>query len=311
MPIFTPSTIAFATAVEQIADAAGASADVEMRGRAFRSLQASLKYFNGRHKWVWLQQEANPIIVVAPFGVTITADASGVASASAASGHGLLVDDFIVGSGFVAGARVTAVSGAAGATAQIGFNANITGITAAFSGSVTAARDFYDWPSDFKQAYSFRSLGTLKPLWPAQRRLYDRGVTNEFTTGTPEWYDIFSHFQRGKVRLLPPPNAADVLQLRYYRRMSVPTASGTSSVLDIPDDYDFALIAWAKWHFLTDKKEARAEQATTWLNLANEGIRTMMADQTNLPDETLGFVKGPVGGWPPRGSTRGIAWEYS
>lgn len=303
--MFQPSVLSVASAVQEIADCAGASADAEMRNRAFRSLVAGIKYFNGRNKWFWLQTEADPIVVVGPFGFGLTA-ASGVASATVASGHGVLVDDFIVGQGFRAGTRVSALGGAT----SLGFNITNT-LTGTFQGSATANRDFYDWPSNIKQVYSFRSLGNLRFLKPAQRRYYDQAVADEYAVGVPEAYDVFAHYQRSKVRLLPPPAGADVLQLRHFRRMTVPTASGDTAALDIPQDYDFNLIAWAKWHFLTDKREDGSNQATTWLRLATEGIRTMMTDQTNLPDEAIGFVKGAARPYPARGSTRDLNFEYS
>ena len=62
--------------------------------------------------------------------------------------------------------------------------------------------------------------------------------------------------------------------------------------LDIPEDYEAYPIAWAKWHFLTDKREQGGQQATTWLNLAQEGLKTMESDQTVIPDEDLMFLPG-------------------
>jgi hypothetical protein len=115
---------------------------------------------------------------------------------------------------------------------------------------------------------------------------------------------------KGKIRLLSPPNGADWLMVRYYRCMATAAASSTSTTLDIPSDYEHYLIAWAKWHFLTDKGEERKAQATTWLSLAEDGLKTMLKDQTNIPDEDLSFVPGHAQAGPTNdNSVAGIMWD--
>ena len=304
--LFTPSTKAVSAAVLEIADSAGASADAEMTARAGKSLNAAIKYFNSRKYWSWLNVEHTPVAITGPFSVAITAGASGVASASAAAGHGVRVDDFIVGEGFSIGTRVSATAASA-----LGFNLAVTGITASLATSVVATRDFYDFPTDWKAPYTVRLLSQNRRLRPANRRFYDRSVVDEYAASTPIWYDLFAGFQKGKVRLLPPPAAADTLQIRYYRRMTVPTSTATADVLDIPQDYDDYLIAWAKWHFLTDKNEGRSEQAMTWLTFAKEGLATMLREQTENPDEMVMFTPdASLGVWDER-SSRAIDWDYT
>lgn len=301
--MFNPSTISVSAACQEIADTVGASGESDITTRASRSLFAGIKYLNGRQNWSWLLTEATPISVIAPFSVSITAGATGVASASADAGHGVLVDDYMTGSGFTLGTRVTATGASA-----IGFNRTLT-----VSGSnvVSATRDFYDLPTDWKQPYTVKLLFNRRTLYPAQRRGYDRSEADEFAQSTPQWYDLYSGFQKGKIRLLPPPNASDTLFLRYYRRMTVPTTSATADVLDIPQDYDFHLIAWAKWHFLTDKADGRSDQATTWMSLAQEGIKVMLSDQMRQPDEDLAFTPGRFHLDWNTSSTRALPWEYS
>lgn len=288
MALFTPSTIPWVSAVQMIADSGGASADTEMTQRAHLSLRAAFQYFNSRTKWNFLRVEAPPTALVAPFTVAVTASA-GNASATASSGHGVLVDDVLLGSGFAPGARVTAT-----AAGSFGFNVTLTGYTAGLqSFSLTAVRDSYDLPSDYKSGYSIRLLGSQKALRYVGRRLYDRSVGSESATGTPQGYDLFNSYGRGKVRILPPPSSADYALQRYYRRMFLASASSISTTaLDIPEDYEAYPISWAKWHFLTDKHEQRANQAMTWLNLAQEGLKTMLGDQTDIQDEDLQFVPG-------------------
>jgi hypothetical protein len=105
MSLFEASQTPFVSAVQQIADSCGASADTEMTTRAGISLNSAIRHFNNRHKWNWLLTEAAPIVVLAPFGVAgVTASAS-VASAAAPAGHGIKTDDFISGLTWPMGTR--------------------------------------------------------------------------------------------------------------------------------------------------------------------------------------------------------------
>jgi len=304
MPLFTPSTIPWVTAVQQVADSAGASGDSEMTNRAHNSLRAAFQFFNNKAKWNFLRAEGNPAQITGPLSIAITASA-GQVSASALPGHGILVDDIVVGSGFIYGERVsaTAAAGFGFFVATTGYGAGLQSFNAVFT------RDSYDAPSDWKAGYSVRLLGSQRTLRYMGRRVYDRSISDEFNPGTPERYDLFNIYGRSKIRLLPPPSQADVLLQRYYRRMATQTASSTGTALDIPEDYESYPIAWAKWHFLTDK--GNPEQATTWLTLANEGLKTMLSDQNVIPDEDLAFLPGhamldPAGG---DRSTRYINWD--
>jgi hypothetical protein len=290
-----------------VADSAGATGDAEMTQRAHHSLRAAFQFFSNKSKWNFMRTEGTPIQITGPLSIAITAS-SGNASASALPGHGILVDDLVVGSGFLYGARVTA-TGASG----FGVNVTITGYTAGLNSfNASFVRDSYDLPSDYKSGYSVRLLGSQRALRYMQRRVYDRSVTDEAAPGTPVRYDLFNSDGRSKIRLLPAPSGADVSLQRYYRRMAIASASSVSTTaLDIPEDYEAYPIAWAKWHFLTDKREQGGQQATSWLNLAQEGLKTMESDQTVIPDEDLMFLPGHASPDPGAGdrSTRFIDWE--
>jgi hypothetical protein len=306
MSLFEASQTPFVSAVQQIADSCGASADAEMTTRAGISLNSAIRHFNNRYKWNWLLTEAAPITVLAPFGVAgVTASAS-VASAAAPAAHGVKTDDFISGTYFPAGTRAsaTAVSG-------FGLNCYATGVSTSATTTITATRDMYDLPTDWKAPYSMRLLSTNTPLRYVQRRRVDRSGESEQTGGDVFGYDLMMVGSKGKVRLLTPPAVADILQIRYYRCMATAAASSTATTLDIPDGYEPYLMAWAKWHFLTDKGEERKSQATTWLALAENGLQTMLKDQTNIPDEDLGFIPGHMqAGRVGDNSTVNIRWDY-
>jgi hypothetical protein len=286
MALFNASTLPWVSAVQQIAGAAGASADGEMTTRAHLSLRAAFQHFGSRYNWDFMRAEANPLQVTGPFQNGSVSASAGQTSAASPTGHGIVVDDIVIASGFMAGTRVTATaaSGFGFSVAITGFTSGVTVVTANF------VRDFYNVPTDWQRVYSVRLLSSLRKLGYVGRRLYDRVVSDEFVAGTPIAYDLFSMGGKGKLRILPPPGSADVLMTRYARRFTLASASGSTTALDIPEDYESYPIAWAKWHFLTDKGEARNDQATTWLSMAREGLKTMLQEQTTIPDETVGFI---------------------
>jgi hypothetical protein len=306
MSLFEASQTPFVSAVQQIADSCGASADTEMTTRAGISLNSAIRHFNNRYKWNWLLTEAAPVSVLAPFGVAgVTASAS-VASAAAPAGHGVKTDDFISGLAWPMGTRAsaTAVSG-------FGVNSLATGFATTATMPITATRDMYDLPTDWKAPYSLRLLSSNTPLRYIQRRGVDRSIESEQAVNGVYGYDLMMVGSKGKVRLLTPPGGADVLQIRYHRNMATAASTATATTLDIPDNYEPYLMAWAKWHFLTDKGEDRKAQATTWLALAENGLTTMLKDQTNIPDEDLGFTPGHMqAGRTSDNSVVNVKWDY-
>ncbi len=311
MSLFQPSSRVISTVCQEIGDSVGASGDTEMTTRAGKSLDAAIQHFNNRANWNFMLTEGAPIQVFAPFSVTGITASGGSASASAPSGHGVKPDDFIAGSGFITGLRVSAT-----AAGTLGFYGAVTGFTGTAVVSASFTRDLYDLPSDYKAGYTFRLLGGQRALRPVGRRHYDRSVGSEQSSSPPYWYDLFMVGSRGKVRLLPPPVAADVLMPRYYRRMTmVSSALGTadSATLDIPQDFESYVIAFGKWHFLLDKGEGRGEQGKTWFGFAMEGLTTMVKQETKVPDEDLMFIPGQFVGGTNLGdtATRFVDWDYA
>lgn len=307
MALFNPSTISWVTAVQTIADSIGASADTEMTNRAHRSLRAAFQFFGGKHRWDFMRTEAAPQQVQAPFTVTGVSASAGGVSAAVPGGHGFQVDDVLFGNGFLAGMRATST-----AASSIGLATAITGLAAGINViTVTGVRDLYALPSDARVLYSVRLLGSQRALKYVGNRLHGRVDTDEYASATPYHYDLFFQGGKGKLKLVRPPASTDVLSIKYYRRFFLASASSMTSALDIHEDYEEYPIAWAKWHFLTDKGEGRKEQAATWFALAQEGLKTMLSEQTNQPDEDLVIVPGHVAGWPSVNDTRFLPFDYS
>lgn len=291
MALFAQCTALTADLAKQIADAAGASADTDMVARAGKSLGAAFRHFNNYADWNWMLTEAPTILVTGPFTITaVTASGNQNYFLTPNTAHGILPADFVQGTMFAGNdaGRVTATA-TSGANGVIGFANTFNSTLVASAGATadaTIGRDEYDLPSDFKQPYSIRLQQAQYTIRYVGRRHYDRSVTSEyFPSGTPLYYDRFT-FGVGKLRLLRPPANTDRMQIRYFRKMSP-----TSATADIPEQYEPYLVGYAKWHFLTDKADA-SDRAGQWLNFAMEGLKQMLKENVNNPDEDLMFLPG-------------------
>lgn len=308
MALFNQSDKPASAVVIEIADSAGASGDAEQKTRAWRSLRAAIEHFNNRANWDFVRTEAAPSAVIGPLSLTGVSASANQTSAALPVGHGLQVDDYVSGTPFVVGTRVSAT-----AAGSIGLTVAVTaGIgTGVQAFTVTGLRDLYDLPADFKAEYSVRLLGSQRVLWSTRQRQVGRARASEQDMSTPIGYDDYQIGAKGKLRLVRIPSFSDTMLIRYYRRMSVPSASAATDLLDIPQDYEPYLIAWAKWHYLTDKANAKSDQAQVWIALANEGIKTMIADQTRRPDEDLMLIPGQAFGDSSINSMASIQWDYT
>lgn len=308
MALFQGSTKTWQEGVQEVADSGGASASTEMLNRAHQSLRAGFQFLNSRASWEYLLTHADPTTLVAPINLTGVSATGGVASASFPTDHGLAISDYIVGSGFPRGTLITATG-----TNNCGFNATLTGID--ITGEVvsaTATRAQYDAPSDFKKPYHARLLGAQRPLTFVRQRLLGRLSTTINKSGSVYNYTISNiagapgnrASGSGKLTLIDAPNSADVLDLWYYRRMYIGTASADGNAIDIPEDFEYVPLAFAKWHYLTDKNVGN--QSTTWFSLSERGIELMLRDNVLQPDENLAFLPGAGAGFPSDNSTIGI-----
>lgn len=309
MSLFTQSTKTCSAVIDELTDTIGASADTEMRNRALRSLNAALEHFNTRARWDFLLTDASPIQFVTPFSVGGVTAVSGNSSALVPANHGILIDDLISFAGLSLATRVSAT-----AAGSVGFTTTISSALDPSITTVTAGitRDTYPLPSDYKSVYSLKTVTNQRALRPIRRRFYTRSMTSEFTPTTPVGYDVFPVGGKGKIRILPPPANSDTALLSYYRRLTVASAHNDGTTFDFPQDAEPYVIAYAKWHLCTDKGGDAVERGQTWLTFAEGGIKTMLAEQTNLADEDLAFVPGQYA-YDPVGninSTRNIYYDY-
>lgn len=97
-------------------------------------------------------------------------------------------------------------------------------MTQAASGSYTANATSIPLPYDFKDVYDLRITtgGYDRTLVGIPRRLYDRVIQQQGTSGYTIGYDLFQQGSNNVLSLEPAPNSAGTYDLKYYRRMWVP-----------------------------------------------------------------------------------------
>lgn len=294
MSLFQQSSLTLANAEQFVAEQCNKQGTAEMLARARRSIQAAIRHWN-KDRWNWLLTQASDISVV----------------------------------------------------------------------SGTSA---YALPYDYRDMYTVRLSGSpAVPLRYADQRMYDRIVFNQTQQYTPCAYTLFKHGGTGMIELLPNPNAANTLILKYYRRLVVPmtttsvvtvgttsgsanitapsggfagitlgspitgsgtgipastkiksitssaaavmtanatvtesvtaTIGGANELLDIPEDYEWDIMAWACHHFAIGVGGS-PDRVSYFLGLSGEGLaRAKKADRL-LDDQDLSFQSVPMGSPP-------------
>lgn len=287
MPPFTPSTMTLAVAKTVVAESAGAQASTEMLTRAGRSLDATAQRWNRlRLKYLLSEQF---ISLVAPISVTGCSMTSGSVTASSTSSFtsaGVSADDTVSG-------------GAARPESFLSSTINATAIalsapaTATFSDTtLTFTRSMYALATDFNHVYDVRMVSNNRPLFYVQRRTYDRLIMDQVSTASIWGYELFSYGEKGKVRFVYPVGGVGTVLMRYYRRITMPTANTSATTLDLPQDYEDAFIAASKAHFLADKDDSAPKQRY-WDAYAQTALKQILGDQHDIPDEELAFLPPP------------------
>jgi len=270
----------------RVSEAAGASASTDLVTKAIYAVIAALQHWSNSHNWSYLLTTAPPITLVAPFDVASTTNGTATLASSTLFGS-VVAGDLISGTGIVPETLVQTVNSTSSITMNVAAT-NSAAITATF------ARRDYAVPTStgtyFKFLYSARLLSSPRVLYPIDVRHYDRSIFNQ-TYAIPTHYTLYTIGGDAKLRLIPTPSTADTLILKYYRAMTIPAVGDTTSVLDIPQDYEFYLLGLAKALFLADKG-GDPERQQFWWNYATQGLRQAKDDDSRMPDDDSGFMPG-------------------
>ena len=248
-----------------------------MLTKAGDALESAFQTWNNRRHWNTLK-DSTTFATVAPISqVCITTVNS--TSIQVTDGSVLVVDDEVSGAGILPGTYVTVI---AGVTVTISLAATATGTP-----TLTFARRDYTIPTAFKYIYNVRNRTTEAIIWPIDSRLLDRVLPEQAQHDEPTVYDQFPLGKTGKIRFIPTPIGVYAIEVKYHRRMTVPSVDGTA--LDIPIDWEWGLIAEAKSIFLTEKGGYDGP-AAFWAGKAQNAYdEAVRADNKQL-DAVFGFM---------------------
>lgn len=232
-------------------------------------------------RWKFLQDEQF-LAVIAPFTVTGCTTTSGSTTVTTTVPLGftaVVADDYASGGGLRAESMVSS-TGATSIQMAVAASATVTGATLTFQ------RHRYALASNYKSIFSVRLLGVGRRLFYRPRRTQDVEVSHHDEGGEPYGYDLYPTGENGKIGVFPPNAGADTLFIKYYRRMTLPSATASEG-LDVPADYDDVFMAMAKAHYLVDKGQPHMAQWKYWNDYGVTGLKEIRQDERLVEDEDL------------------------
>lgn len=166
--------------------------------------------------------------------------------------------------------------------------------------TVAANDDTYDLVTDPapdgvrpKKIYSARLKNNKRSLFYVRQREVDRAVRDQDRVDIPIAYtDVRSANGNLSIKLFPIPSGAEVMQVRVYEHIVIPTADGDT--LDLPDRYLGAVLALARYYFLIDR-DADDPRANAALQKAEQMIMLAINDDRGNPDEDIRMM--PMDEW--------------
>lgn len=158
--------------------------------------------------------------------------------------------------------------------------------------SVTAAS--VRLPADFKYVYDVRLASTPMTLSHLPLRTFDRVLFNQTALGGPTTHYHLSYAQASAtansvITLLPNFANGDTMTLRYYRRITI--ASATANTLDIPEDHELGVLSLAKYFYLLDKG-GPTERLQGWGGIAEDELKKAIAADKRIPDAEIYLTPG-------------------
>jgi hypothetical protein len=128
---------------------------------------------------------------------------------------------------------------------------------------VIAGTNDYNLPIDYNAPFTARLTTVQRPLTWRDPRVWDRIITDPSALGTPSDYthfnpysDLTQNFGTMHLKFDRVPSANDTLVLKYYRKFNV-----TASNIDVPDDFLYQFLDYARNVLLALKKAADDPQA--------------------------------------------------
>ena len=272
-----------------------------MLAHAADAIQQAFEDWNNARHWNFAKSTAT-ITLVAPFTVASTTIVDGSTALVSSAGFGsVVVGDVVTGSGIQAETTIITK------TDTSNLVMSRAAVTPTSPATVTFNRRDYALPTatagTTKYIYNIRNPATGAVLHPADARYYDRIFDYPISAGDPQYYDLFPMGELGKIRFLPFPSAAGTIIVKQYRRLGVPSTG--ADVLDIPQDFEYGILAMAKGYFALDKTNGR-ELGIDWLAIGAKKLTEAIAADHKQPDEDAGFLPSSFGIQPLQALNRDI-----
>jgi hypothetical protein len=286
MPFFHQSSLTFAQAKAKIARAASVEADSDMLTKAGDALEAAFQTWNNRRHWNFLR-ETHTFVTEPAFTVadcTTTINASTITTTNSFTTPKLVrIGDIVSGTSIPVG---TSVRAQAASSITVSFP-----MPATTTQTLTFTRPEYSLSTTHNYIYNVRDLSTNSTVLPMDSRTLDNLVPDQTLQDAPLVYTLHQQGAQGYIRLYPIPITSHYIELKYYRRMTVPNTDGTA--LDIPIDFEWGVLAEAKAIFLAEKGGYDG-LAAFWGTKAADALALAILADKKQPDDEPGFKVGYV-----------------
>lgn len=156
-----------------------------------------------------------------------------------------------------------------------------------YTTAVVAGDDTYDLPAGFLHMHSVRMTVNDRPLRYMRQRFYDRVRWDQDTPTFTSHYTLFGHGQDGSIKLIGIPTEDDVLEMRYYQGIVVPTAD--EDLFGLPERHVWGIIYKAKALLLLDR-DAENTRMAHWIVEAEKAFRDAREDDVQRPDEDVRLI---------------------
>ena len=155
-------------------------------------------------------------------------------------------------------------------------------------------------PERINSVHNMRvTTGNPRPILPYHEGLYNKTVHDQTSTGTFRYYHVAAKDQHSVITLLPTPDAAETVQIDYFRDPTKPT--GLSDAIDLATWMESAVILRAQG--LVSLWKGRPDH-TNFLRLADADLRQALSRDHAPHDDDNRFVPGDEHG------LRNTPWDH-
>jgi len=164
---------------------------------------------------------------------------------------------------------------------------NIAVVSGVADYSLTATANGFSSSVVFDEVYDVRLETNQRTLDPIDRRVYDRYRRRfQQSSNLPTHYTIYGPTNQGVITLLPTPNAADLMTIRFLTRQTT-IADSTASSLAVADKFMPMIILKGCQLVAAWKNPDRVDY---WTRLYRAALARSLDQDKNKPDDMPAFI---------------------